>query len=189
MASESKTLTGPIPDLKACVEASDPVELGSSIFPHRFNLKTLGSALDGVFGRRDAASWPLFFLVRAHIHHGSRRSGPRLLRVVGESFSLHETHHECWVDPQYLFPFGQDFGDNGSILGTPNQDLRVPEGDGSLFIGGHRPQNRNGLLGRALVAYGREASVSSWSFPGLLRKGWWSASSLRYSGPRHRRAP
>ncbi len=39
-----KTLTDPIPDLKACVESSGPVDL-LSVFPHRFNLKALGLSL------------------------------------------------------------------------------------------------------------------------------------------------
>ena len=39
-----KLLTWAIPDLKACVEFSDPVDL-LSVFPHRFNLKALGLGL------------------------------------------------------------------------------------------------------------------------------------------------
>ncbi len=39
-----RSLTEPIPDLKACVEFSAPVDL-LSVFPHRFNLKALGLSL------------------------------------------------------------------------------------------------------------------------------------------------
>lgn len=39
-----KTLTEPIPDLKACLEFSAPVDL-LSVFPHQFNLKALGLSL------------------------------------------------------------------------------------------------------------------------------------------------
>ena len=39
-----KMMTDPIPDLKACVKSSAPVDL-LSVFPHRFNLKALGLSL------------------------------------------------------------------------------------------------------------------------------------------------
>ena len=39
-----KSVTEPIPDLKACLEFSAPVDL-LSVFPHQFNLKALGLSL------------------------------------------------------------------------------------------------------------------------------------------------
>ncbi len=39
-----RTLTAPVPELKACLEFSAPVDL-LSVFPHQFNLKAVGLSL------------------------------------------------------------------------------------------------------------------------------------------------
>lgn len=82
-----KTLTEPIPDLRACLEFSAPIDL-LSVFPHQFNLKALGLSLMAL-GKAQiplhgfCSSLSALTFITDHADLGQASS------VLQESFNLH----------------------------------------------------------------------------------------------------